>query len=135
MKVDNLLSNIRNPRVRTFALVGRSGTGKSFRAQLVAEKYHIQLIIDDGLLIRNYQMQYPYLRQSAIRQNPFIVTNGVLKSPSNEEYAMAVRANPAVLNLIRSRETREAIEEMLSGGHRTHEGNDQPDITDDLEER
>lgn len=53
MKVDNLLSNIRNPRVKTFALVGRSGTGKSFRAQLVADKYHIPLIIDDGLLIRN----------------------------------------------------------------------------------
>ena len=39
--------------VKVYALVGRSGTGKSFRAQLVADKYHIPLIIDDGLLIRN----------------------------------------------------------------------------------
>lgn len=43
---------IKNRPIKTYALVGRSGTGKSFRAQLVADKYHIQLIIDDGLLIR-----------------------------------------------------------------------------------
>jgi len=39
--------------VRTFALVGRSGTGKSFRARLIAEKHGIDLLIDDGLLIRD----------------------------------------------------------------------------------
>ncbi|MCL2792336.1 MAG: hypothetical protein FWD87_04525 [Spirochaetaceae bacterium] len=38
--------------VKVFALVGRSGTGKSFRAKLIAEKYDIDLIIDDGLLIK-----------------------------------------------------------------------------------
>jgi len=37
---------------KTLALVGKSGTGKSFRSKLVAEKYHCQLIIDDGLLIK-----------------------------------------------------------------------------------
>ena len=40
-------------RITTFALIGESGTGKSFRAQLVAQKYHIDYIIDDGLLIRS----------------------------------------------------------------------------------
>jgi hypothetical protein len=40
-------------RIKTFALVGASGTGKSFRAKLVAQKYGIDLIIDDGLLIRD----------------------------------------------------------------------------------
>ncbi|HSV57088.1 MAG TPA: hypothetical protein VLH39_08300 [Magnetospirillaceae bacterium] len=39
--------------VRVFALVGESGTGKSFRAKLVAQKYGIDLILDDGLLINN----------------------------------------------------------------------------------
>ncbi len=34
-----------------YALVGPSGTGKSFRAKLLAEKHNIELIIDDGLLI------------------------------------------------------------------------------------
>ncbi len=36
---------------RVYALVGKSGTGKSFRAKLVAETYNIEYIIDDGLLI------------------------------------------------------------------------------------
>ncbi len=36
-----------------YALVGESGTGKSFRAKLVAQKYGINLLIDDGLLIEN----------------------------------------------------------------------------------
>ena len=38
--------------VKVFALVGRSGTGKSFRAKLIAEKYAIDVIVDDGLLIK-----------------------------------------------------------------------------------
>lgn len=36
-----------------YALVGPSGTGKSFRSKLLAEKYGIDSIIDDGLLIQN----------------------------------------------------------------------------------
>lgn len=39
-----------NP-IGVYALVGGSGTGKSFRARLVAEKHKIRYIIDDGLLI------------------------------------------------------------------------------------
>ena len=37
---------------KVFALVGPTGTGKSFRAKLIAEKRNIDFIIDDGLLIR-----------------------------------------------------------------------------------
>ncbi len=37
---------------KVFALIGKSGTGKSFRAKLVAENYSIEYIIDDGLLIQ-----------------------------------------------------------------------------------
>jgi len=39
--------------VRVFALVGESGTGKSFRAKLVSQKFNIDLIIDDGVLIKH----------------------------------------------------------------------------------
>jgi adenylate kinase family enzyme/uncharacterized alkaline shock family protein YloU len=39
--------------ISTFALVGDSGTGKSFRAKLLAQKYNIDVIIDDGLLIKD----------------------------------------------------------------------------------
>ena len=37
--------------ITVYALVGKSGTGKSFRAKLLAEKLGIPYIIDDGLLI------------------------------------------------------------------------------------
>ncbi len=53
MKLSSLFGNLRQPTVKVYALVGRSGTGKSFRAQLVADKFHIPLIVDDGLLIKN----------------------------------------------------------------------------------
>jgi len=37
--------------ITVYALVGKSGTGKSFRAKLLAEKLDIPFIVDDGLLI------------------------------------------------------------------------------------
>ena len=37
--------------ITVYALVGKSGTGKSFRAKLLAEKIGIPYVIDDGLLI------------------------------------------------------------------------------------
>ncbi|MDX9841614.1 MAG: hypothetical protein RBS95_09165, partial [Desulfobulbus sp.] len=37
--------------MHVYALVGKSGTGKSFRAKLLAEKLGIPYIVDDGLLI------------------------------------------------------------------------------------
>jgi uncharacterized alkaline shock family protein YloU len=37
--------------MQVYALVGKSGTGKSFRAKLLAEKIGVPYIIDDGLLI------------------------------------------------------------------------------------
>ena len=40
-------------KIKVFALIGESGTGKSFRAKLVAKKYEIDYIIDDGLLIKD----------------------------------------------------------------------------------
>jgi hypothetical protein len=40
-------------RIKVYALVGESGTGKSFRAKLEAQKRGIDLIIDDGLLIKD----------------------------------------------------------------------------------
>ncbi len=39
--------------LKVYALVGKSGTGKSFRAGLISEKYTIDVIIDDGLLIES----------------------------------------------------------------------------------
>ena len=38
-------------KIKTYAFVGPSGTGKSYRAQMVANERGISYIIDDGLLI------------------------------------------------------------------------------------
>lgn len=38
-------------KIRVYAFVGPSGTGKSYRAQMVANENNISYIIDDGLLI------------------------------------------------------------------------------------
>jgi len=38
--------------IRVYAFVGPSGTGKSYRAQMVAVENDIEFIIDDGLLIK-----------------------------------------------------------------------------------
>lgn len=40
-------------KITVYALVGESGTGKSFRAKLLAEENNISAIIDDGLLIED----------------------------------------------------------------------------------
>jgi hypothetical protein len=42
--------------IQVIALVGKSGTGKSFRAQLIARNHGADLIIDDGLLIRDQRI-------------------------------------------------------------------------------
>lgn len=38
-------------KIKVYAFVGPSGTGKSYRAQMVAGENNINYIIDDGLLI------------------------------------------------------------------------------------
>ncbi|MGI5172090.1 hypothetical protein H0R92_00615 [Treponema sp. OMZ 840] len=49
--IDDIFSFFKG--ITVFALVGESGTGKSFRAKLLAQKYDINAIIDDGLLIQD----------------------------------------------------------------------------------
>ncbi len=41
---------------RVYGLIGPPGTGKSFRAFLIADKYKIEFIIDDGLLIKGQKI-------------------------------------------------------------------------------
>jgi hypothetical protein len=43
-------------RPQIYALVGKSGTGKSFKARAVSQRYRIDLIIDDGLLIKGQKI-------------------------------------------------------------------------------
>ena len=42
-----------NNKIRVYAFVGPSGTGKSYRAQMVAKENNVHYIIDDGLLVND----------------------------------------------------------------------------------
>lgn len=43
-------------KIKVYAFVGPSGTGKSYRAQMVASEKEINYIIDDGLLIKDNEI-------------------------------------------------------------------------------
>lgn len=43
-------------KIKSYAFIGPSGTGKSYRAQYVAGERNIKYIIDDGLLIKDSQV-------------------------------------------------------------------------------
>ena len=43
-------------KIKVYAFVGPSGTGKSYRAQMVAVEKDIHFIIDDGLLINENEV-------------------------------------------------------------------------------
>ena len=47
---------LNNGKIKVYAFVGPSGTGKSYRAQMVAGEYNIKYIIDDGLLIKENEV-------------------------------------------------------------------------------
>ena len=42
--------------IKVYAFVGPSGTGKSYRAQMVANENNIHYIIDDGLFINDNEI-------------------------------------------------------------------------------
>lgn len=47
-----LFNNLnQNEEIKIYAFVGPSGTGKSYRAQMVAKENNVKYIIDDGLLV------------------------------------------------------------------------------------
>jgi len=55
MILDNININFNN-KIKVYAFVGPSGTGKSYRAQMVASEYDIKYIIDDGLLVKENEV-------------------------------------------------------------------------------
>ena len=54
-KINDIFIKFKRKSKKTvvYALVGRAGSGKSFRAKLISKKYNIDYIIDDGLLIKD----------------------------------------------------------------------------------
>lgn len=57
MILDNININLNLiNKIKVYAFVGPSGTGKSYRAQMVAGEYDIHYIIDDGLFIKDNEV-------------------------------------------------------------------------------
>ena len=59
-----IFNNI-NDNIKVYAFVGPSGTGKSYRAQMVASENNISYIIDDGLLIKGNDVIAGYSAKKA----------------------------------------------------------------------
>lgn len=51
-----LMKELFGNKIKVYAFVGPSGTGKSYRAQMVASEKGISYIIDDGLLIKENEV-------------------------------------------------------------------------------
>ncbi len=51
-----ILDKLIESKIEVYAFVGPSGTGKSYRAQMVASEYNIRYIIDDGLLVKDNEV-------------------------------------------------------------------------------
>jgi ABC-type oligopeptide transport system ATPase subunit len=87
----------RGPHV--FALVGRSGTGKSYKARAIAQRHNIELIIDDGLIIRNGTI---VAGRSAKREKGIIsaVRTAVFANPDQLEDARRVLAAERVRRIL-----------------------------------
>lgn len=86
--------------VTVFALVGESGTGKSFRAKLLAQKYGIDIIIDDGLLIQDDKI---IAGHSAKKEKTFLAAVKVAlfdDKSHRDEIAKALQHMPKVKKIL-----------------------------------
>src|SRR5574344_878792 len=85
----NLFTKLMHRGVTVYALVGESGTGKSFRAKLLAQKYDIQALIDDGLLIQDDKI---LAGKSAKREQTYMGAVRVALFVDKEQRDQAARA-------------------------------------------
>ncbi len=94
---DRLLQLLGGTRV--FALIGKSGTGKSFRAKLVAERYHIDYIIDDGLLIHDNSI---IAGKSAKREKYYMaaVRTALFDDPAHQQEVIKAIRNRKVKKIL-----------------------------------
>ncbi len=88
-------------RVEVYALMGESGTGKSFKALLVAHKYNISYIIDDGLLIRKDKILAGHSAKKEKNRIQAIRT-AIFEEPSHAHEVIEVirKAKPAKILVI-----------------------------------
>jgi adenylate kinase family enzyme len=102
-------------RRRVFALVGKSGTGKSFKARQVARRFRADFMIDDGLLIRGQKI---VAGKSAKREKGILsaIKTAVFANAAQIEevrQAIATQRSPRVLIIGTSRKMVQRIARTL----------------------
>jgi uncharacterized alkaline shock family protein YloU/adenylate kinase family enzyme len=82
-----------------YALVGKSGTGKSFRARLLAEKIGVPYIIDDGLLIHDITI---LAGQSAKLEKNYIsaIKTALFSDPAHRESVIKAIAEHKIKKIL-----------------------------------
>jgi len=90
-----------NYKMEIFALIGGSGTGKSHKALLIAHKYNINYIVDDGLLIRKDKILAGHSAKKDKNRIQAIRT-AIFEDPSHAHEAIEVieKAKPAKILVI-----------------------------------
>ncbi len=91
-KIERFLGRLKG-QVQVYALVGSSGTGKSFRARIIADRLKIRFIIDDGILIKDKRILAGH---SAKRESAYLAAVKVAIFADNvhrHEVAQALERN------------------------------------------
>jgi len=80
-------------QTKTYAFIGPSGTGKSYRAQMVAGEKNINFIIDDGLLIKGNQVIAGTSAKKAPTKIETVKNALFVNEEKKEEIQKAIRKN------------------------------------------
>ena len=89
-----MISNIFN-NIKVYAFVGPSGTGKSYRAQMVAAENDIHYIIDDGLLIKDNELIAGNSAKKASTKIETVKKALFIEEEQSKEIQKALRKNKA----------------------------------------
>ncbi len=85
--------------MHVYALVGKSGTGKSFRSALIMDKYGISHMIDDGLLIRKEKI---IAGRSAKREDAYLaaVKTAIFADKNHRESMLQAMKHEKIHNIL-----------------------------------
>ncbi len=90
-----MINNIFNNNIKVYAFVGPSGTGKSYRAQMVAAENDIHYIIDDGLLIKDNEVIAGNSAKKASTKIETVKKALFIEEEQSKEIQKALRKNKA----------------------------------------
>lgn len=115
--------------IKMLAIDKDTSTILHMKKSALTEQVVKKAIENNGLLIRNFQREFPSLRKLAIEQNPSAI--GVLIKPTKEEITLALSLNPKVSSKINDKAL---VEEVLAEmENRTDESIENAEDYDEIE--